>query len=137
MSFGLYHKNQLIQYYLLLHLLLIIILLTYHKICYNIHSLPSSPKTLKSFTKQQKTEKALALLNQLTKIDDRTKHAVYGWIREKQQSLNLNNIPNMITAICILFFRKDERFEVVDDERLQFSSNLKRVTRLKYAKRAM
>ena len=56
----------------------------------------------------------MSSLKQLSKIDKRTKYAVYGWVRAKERSLQLQNIANMIAAICILFFKKDEMFKDVD-----------------------
>ena len=48
---------------------------------------------------------------QLKNIGKRTKYTVYGWIRNKEKELP--NIPCMVTSICILYFRKDEIFEIV------------------------
>lgn len=62
-------------------------------------------------------------LKQLSKIDIRTKHAVYGWIREQEKSLKLSNIPNMITAVCILFSRKDDVFQTFKAKEIKFSTN--------------
>ena len=55
-----------------------------------------------------------SLLKKLSKIDDRTKLTVYGWIRQQEKSLRLRNIPSMITAICILYARDDEIFEIIN-----------------------
>ena len=81
-------------------------------------------------------KKEMSSLKQLSKIDKRTKYAVYGWVRAAERTLPLQNVPNMITAICILFFRKDEMFKDVDQrdkESIQLSANKKCVTRLKDA----
>ena len=43
-----------------------------------------------------------------------------------ESCLQLENVPNMITAICILFFRKDERFTDIDEQykkSIQLSTN--------------
>ena len=65
---------------------------------------------------------------QLSKIDERTKLSVHGWIRNKEKSLGLTNIPSMINAICILYFRDDEIFDVVDDD-TTLSENKKKITK--------
>ena len=78
----------------------------------------------------------MSSLKQLSKIDTRTKYAVYGWVRASERNLQLENVPNMITAICILFFRRDEIFKDIDEEykeSIQLSANKKCVTRLKDA----
>ena len=51
-------------------------------------------------------------LKKLSKIDDRTKLAVYGWVSNEERLLHLNHIPIMISSICVLYFYDDEIFEV-------------------------
>ena len=53
---------------------------------------------------------------QLKNIDKRTKYTVYGWMRNEENQLKLSCIPSMVTSICILYFRKDEIFEIVQVE---------------------
>ena len=66
---------------------------------------------------------------QLNKIDKRTKYSVHGWIRNKEKSLRLTTIPSMINAICILYFRDDEIFDVINDENVKLSANKKIITK--------
>ena len=48
---------------------------------------------------------------QLKKVDIKTKYAVHGWIRRKQEMLKVGNIPAIVNAICILYFRDFEQFD--------------------------
>ena len=66
---------------------------------------------------------------QLSKIDKRTKYSVHGWIRNKEKSLGLTTIPSMINAICILYFRDDEIFNVINGA-VKLSENKKIITSL-------
>ena len=66
---------------------------------------------------------------QLSQIDDRTKLCVHGWIRMKEKSLRLTNIPSMINAICILYFRDDETFNVIA-QGVESSANQKRISKI-------
>ena len=65
----------------------------------------------------------------LSKIDKRTKFAVYGWIRNHEKQLNVRHVPAMITAICILYFRNEERFNLTRDG-IELSENKKRITKV-------
>ena len=65
----------------------------------------------------------------LKQIDNVTKYSVHGWIREKQKQLNLQNIPSMIDAICILYFRDDERFAIINERKITLSQDGKSITR--------
>ena len=69
-------------------------------------------------------------LKELSKIDNWTKYAVYGWIRKMETSLLSQNMPNMIIVLCILFFRRDEIFQVFDEKEIQLSSNKKCITKI-------
>ena len=51
----------------------------------------------------------------LKNIDKNTKYSVYGWIREKENELQLVNVPSLIISICILYFRELDQFEIVDN----------------------
>ena len=55
------------------------------------------------------------MLQQLSKIDNRTTDTVNGWIRMQERSLSLTTIPPLIHAICILFYRDDEYFKIIGD----------------------
>ena len=46
------------------------------------------------------------MLKRLSKIDEKTKYGVYGWIREAEESLQLGHVPLMISSICILYFHE-------------------------------
>ena len=74
----------------------------------------------------------MATLKLLSKIDERTKDAVRGWFREHEKMLKLRNVPMMISAICILYFRKDEIFDSFNDKYLELSKNKKCVSRNNY-----
>ena len=52
----------------------------------------------------------MSLLKLLSKIDQRTKDSVNGWIRMKEKALRLHSVPSLINAICILYFRNDDIF---------------------------
>ena len=74
-----------------------------------------------------KTVNMSSLFKQISKIDDRTKYSVYGWIRKAEYELKLGHIPMMIQSICILYVRDDEMFEIVSNG-ISLSDN-KRVIR--------
>ena len=57
----------------------------------------------------------MSSLKQLSKIDERTKLKVYGWIRTAEKELRLNYIPTMISNICILYVRDEDFFEIIAD----------------------
>ena len=67
-------------------------------------------------------------LKQLSKVDNRTKHSVYGWIREAESELNIGYVPHMIRSICVLYFRDDEIFGSVS-EKDSLCSNQKTMTK--------
>ena len=67
---------------------------------------------------------------QLNQIDERTKLAVHGWIRNKEKILNLANVPGMINAMCILYFRDDEIFDIVGLNHIQLSKDRKMITKI-------
>ena len=64
-------------------------------------------------------------LKLLSKIDKRTKDAVYGWIRNKEKQLKLCNVPSMLKALCILYYRNDEIFHLISDNGIKLSENKK------------
>ena len=63
---------------------------------------------------------------QLSSIDTKTKLTVHGWVRNKEKSLRLRHVPSMIKAICILYFREDDIFEIAGDD-LKISKDKKSV----------
>ena len=54
-----------------------------------------------------------SFLKKLSKIDDKTKYGVYGWIRKAEQELRCRHIPLMISNICVLYYYPDEIFQIV------------------------
>lgn len=64
---------------------------------------------------------------ELKKIDKRTKYSVYGWLRRQEKSLKSSSIPSMISAICILFYRDDEIFEIISNKGIKISENKKSI----------
>lgn len=66
-------------------------------------------------------------LKQLSKIGRRTKYCVYGWIREKENSLKLRNVPHIISVLCILYLREDEIF-MINGRGIKLSENRKSIT---------
>ena len=73
----------------------------------------------------------MSLFKKLSLVDERTKLAVYGWMREVQETLRIRATPDMIIAICILFFKSDEIFEIFDTESIELSSDQKSIKKLK------
>ena len=65
----------------------------------------------------------------LRQIDKLTKYSVHGWIRRNTKQLNLQHIPSMIDAICILYFRDDERFAIINKRKITLSQDGKSITR--------
>ena len=53
----------------------------------------------------------MSLLARLNHVKQGTKLTVYGWIREAETELSIDNIPPLISALCILYFDEDEIFE--------------------------
>ena len=49
----------------------------------------------------------------LSKIDNRTKFGVYGWVREAEETLNIGNVPQMISSICILYYTEYDEFSII------------------------
>ena len=66
----------------------------------------------------------------LSQIDKRTKYSVHGWIRRKEKTLGITNIPSMINAICILYFRDDDIFDVIGDD-MKLSANKHKLTKIR------
>ena len=57
-----------------------------------------------------------SFLKKLSKIDNKTKYGVYGWIMKAEKELQLIHIPVMISSICILYYHEDEIFGNVSKE---------------------
>ena len=70
-----------------------------------------------------------SFLKKLSKIDTRTKYGVYGWIRQAEQELQLRHVPLMISSICILYYHKDEIFDIVSKD-VKLSMDGKSITKL-------
>eukprot|EP01084_Bolivina_argentea_P033901 62690_1 len=65
----------------------------------------------------------------LSKIDNKTKYTVCGWIRNNEQTLKLNHIPLLISSICILYFRDDEIFALIGTK-VKLSNNKKCIEKI-------
>ena len=78
-----------------------------------------------SATTQQQQPMAF---KQLKKIDKRTQYSVFGWIRNKEKALGLRHVSSMIAAICILYFRDDEIFDVINED-MKLAPNKKLITK--------
>ena len=69
-------------------------------------------------------------LKKLKSIDKRTKYSVYGWIREKGKKLKIKAVPSIISAICILYFREEEIFNIISDNGIELSENKRMITKI-------
>ena len=68
-----------------------------------------------------------SFFKKLSKIDERTKYSVYGWVRKAEQELSLNNIPLTISNICVLYIHDEDVFERINELGRKSDDN-KRVT---------
>ena len=68
-------------------------------------------------------------LKLLSRIDKVTKYAVYGWIREKEKQLKLGTVPSAIATICVLYYREDEIFDILNEE-IKASENKKVIKKI-------
>lgn len=68
----------------------------------------------------------------LSKIHNKTKLSVYGWIRKEEKTLKIPNIPSLVSAICILYYREDEIFNIISDKCIKLSGNKKTITKTDY-----
>ena len=66
----------------------------------------------------------------LKTIDKRTKYAVNGWIRNNEKELKINNVSSMIHAICILYFRPAEIFNLIKNGDIKLSENKRVITKI-------
>eukprot|EP01084_Bolivina_argentea_P087304 157682_1 len=69
------------------------------------------------------------MFKQLSKIDNKTKYSVYGWIREAEHMHNFQHIPMMISNICVLYYREDEIFNT-SSKAVKISDDKKSVTKI-------
>ena len=68
-------------------------------------------------------------LKLLSKIDQRTKDCVHGWIRGMEKKLNLRHIENIICSICILYNRDIDTFGTVSSTH-EISDNKAKLTKV-------
>ena len=71
----------------------------------------------------------MSLSKILSNTDQNTQYAVYGWIRIHEKALNVGHIPVMISAICIMYYRKDDIFEIAASG-IKILSNGRIITRI-------
>ena len=71
----------------------------------------------------------MSLSKILSNTDQNTQYSVYGWVRMQEKTLNLGHIPVMISAICIMYYRKDDIFEIAASG-MKISSNGRIITRI-------
>ena len=67
-------------------------------------------------------------LKSLSRIDDRAKYAVSGWLRKEDNSMNLYHIP-LISCLCVLFFGGSEIFEIPGND-VKISEDGKSITKI-------
>ena len=66
----------------------------------------------------------MSFFQELSKIDERTKYTVYGWLRELENELKIETIPDIITTITILYYRKcHDLFHGFDANRIKVSKD--------------
>ena len=65
----------------------------------------------------------------LSIIDNKTKYAIYGWMRKTEEELSLCHIPIIISSICIIYFYEYDVFETVGKD-TKISSDGKSITKL-------
>ena len=70
-----------------------------------------------------------AFLKKLSKIDERTKYGVYGWMRQAEKELQLGYIPLMIQSICLLYFYEEQMFDIIGKD-IKVSKNKKCITKI-------
>ena len=70
----------------------------------------------------------MSLVKRLSKINDRTKNSVYGWVHTAERELKLRHVPMMINSIFILYLHEDEKFVSVGDN-INVSKDGKTITK--------
>ena len=53
----------------------------------------------------------MASLRELTKVNNKHKSILFGYVREKEKELSLANVPAMIFHFCLLHYSHSEYFE--------------------------
>ena len=53
---------------------------------------------------------------ELKTVNKRDRYSVHGWMRHEEKHLKLDNIPSMVTSICILYFRHKEIFGIINNK---------------------
>ena len=69
----------------------------------------------------------MSLSKILSNTDEDTQYTVYGWVRNQEKILKLTNVPVMISSICIMYYRKEEIFEIAA-EHIKVSKNKRIIT---------
>ena len=64
------------------------------------------------------------------KVNQRTRYIVHGWIRNEENALKFGNVPAIIVASCILYYRNDEIFDIVGNG-MKLSANKKVITKVR------
>ena len=72
----------------------------------------------------------MSLFEKLSKIDDRTKYVVSGWIRKCEKELSLPDIPSIITSTAILYSWRGEYWKIVDPESVKVSDDKMSITEI-------
>eukprot|EP01084_Bolivina_argentea_P299913 517020_1 len=55
-------------------------------------------------------------LKELKQINNRTKHSVFGYVREMHDKLSLPNVPILISYLCLSYYYHNEYFAKSGDE---------------------
>ena len=71
----------------------------------------------------------MAVVKQLKYVSDRCKHTVFGYIRGKEEELELNCIPPIITYLCIEFYFQGEYIAKCTND-LKITNDKKTVTKI-------
>ena len=72
----------------------------------------------------------MSLFKQLSMVDQRTKFIVNGWIRTSENQLKLENLPNSIINIVILYFRTAGVFDIFDQNGVKLSNDKTTITKI-------
>ena len=64
----------------------------------------------------QSSKRIMSTLKLLKSVPNKSKHAVFGYIREMEQQLALSNIPVMINYLCLGYYFHGEYFEKAGDD---------------------
>ena len=58
----------------------------------------------------------------VSKINEKVRLKVYGWIRKAENELQIRNIPLMISNISILFVGEEDPFKIINDAQIILSN---------------